>query len=1503
MSRLLGSVKLDDAPDPGRQLVKTPATHGAPRLYPGTGPVGLDPGMWFGVLGALEVRGDSGRPIEVGGSVRRTLLAALLCRAGRPVAADDLIDDLWSAPPRSASKTLQSHMVRLRDDLGRATDTAGQGRTAREGGIATSVIMTSRTGYGIDLRASEVDADAFNTSLQEGLQALARQDATTAIARIDEALGWWRGPAYQEFGDSPFAVAERIRLTELRALAQESRTDAALILGQAAVLVGELEQRVAVEPYRERSWEQLIIALYRAGRQADALSTYRAARDRLAADLGVDPGPGLRLLHQRLLDHDLALLAAAGPGPRVSLSAVPVSLDTCPWRGLDGYREADAGLFFGREAVCAQLVARLAEPGAVLVTGASGSGKSSLIRAALVPALRVGAVPGSDAWTYGLSTPVIGWPDAPSTVMVVDQAEEVFSVLGDVDRAAFVDALAAYEEAGGRLVLVLRGDFFGKLADEPWLARLGQRSPILVGPVREDGLRRVVLEPARRVGLGVDVEVVDAVIDDAAGQFQPLPMISVALVRAWEARTGATITLADYRAGGAVAGAIESTAEQVYLELDESERIEAHRLLVRMATRESGAWVRRPLSRPGQADGEAAVADRLILGRLVTATGERLELSHDALLERWPRLVGWLEERASAADELDHLAAAARAWLATGRPVSDLYRGPRLHRALDWRRDHPADVGQTESAFLDASSLADDGDLAQARRRIVVERRARRRLRWVAVGLAAALVLALGVALIAVSARSAAARSADRARSAALSADAHRLAAESLSAPDIATSALLAAASYRLQDTPDTRGAMLSALERGQSALFRVATPRRLVGLVASTDGTRLYALQNNRTVDVIGSSRRAIVTTYPARGATLIGVTGRSLVVAGAVNGAARPQPGRLAVLNAATGGPITQLTATAMEGPATPSIAPGGRWLVADRATDATAQHPTRVLTVYDASDWERPARTVTLPAPVVDIAAGLRTAVVVTSDQRIFVIDLATLRIAGSAHRSDLPTAAASNDESAFTISPDGSRVAFVGPGPDDPPVVLRTVVLQGASIVLPRSLNDALSLAFNSTGSALAVGSAGGALNVYHVTDGQPIASLAGQSGTILGAAWASNGALYTDGLDSQVVSWDVSSIPRLLHLKGATVPSADFAVQSGRIVVGVNPQQGFGPPAQEKMFSFDLTDGAIHSWPLGLTGQDYVTQVTATPDGSRAIVSIESAHANRWQVWDLRRGVVLHTIPALPGDDNTLGLSAAISPDGTSAVIGVTASRLAVVDLPSGRFVRMITARFAGADGSRIHAVVWQFTPDGHVLLWGYDPGGSGGSGGSTVVEQRLGLLDVTRGTVVAQASVGDIDGPKFFAWSHSGTTLAMGTYAGSLATFNAATLRPLREADAVDTGYVLSVGFSPDDRTLVAAGTDSTMTFWDVATLSREGGREAAPNAAMVWWYAWFDPQGDVTGLAPQLTQPGVNRERRFTFPARTTQWLTLTCALAGQRMTRAQWARYAGDEPFRRVC
>ena len=248
--------------------------------------------MWFGVLGRLEIRRSDGTSVPISGPARRQLLAALLCRAGSTVTASTLIEDLWgAAAPRTALNTMRTHVVRLRDDLGRDE--------------ADTLIRTEGDGYRLNVDSNDLDATIFERLVAES-STLA--DPVAAIRSYDQALALWRDDAYVEFGDAPFAVGERIRLAELRGVAWERRTDLALAAGMSADLIGDLEQRVRTEPYRERGWEQLALALYRAGRQADALGACRRARRVLVEGLGVDPGPGLRDLEDRLLRQDPALL-------------------------------------------------------------------------------------------------------------------------------------------------------------------------------------------------------------------------------------------------------------------------------------------------------------------------------------------------------------------------------------------------------------------------------------------------------------------------------------------------------------------------------------------------------------------------------------------------------------------------------------------------------------------------------------------------------------------------------------------------------------------------------------------------------------------------------------------------------------------------------------------------------------------------------------------------------------------------------------------------------------------------------------------------------------------------------------------------------------------------------------------------------------------------------------------------------------------------------------------
>jgi YVTN family beta-propeller protein len=257
----------------------------------------VDSKMQFFVLGPLEADEDRG-PVAVGGGRQRALLALLLVHAEEVVSRDRLIDELWSGePPASASQSLDAYLSRLR-------------KAFREAG-ANDVLVTRAPGYA--LHAEVTDATRFESLVRDGRAALAAGEAERGVALLSEALSLWRGPAYAEFADETWARAEAGRLEELRLAATEDRIEAELALGRHAALVAELEVLAAEHPTRERLIAQLMLALYRSGRQADALAAYRTARRALVDDLGLEPGRELRELEAAILAQDAALDLPRGP--------------------------------------------------------------------------------------------------------------------------------------------------------------------------------------------------------------------------------------------------------------------------------------------------------------------------------------------------------------------------------------------------------------------------------------------------------------------------------------------------------------------------------------------------------------------------------------------------------------------------------------------------------------------------------------------------------------------------------------------------------------------------------------------------------------------------------------------------------------------------------------------------------------------------------------------------------------------------------------------------------------------------------------------------------------------------------------------------------------------------------------------------------------------------------------------------------------------------------------
>src|SRR4051812_22036595 len=259
--------------------------------------------MEFSILGSVAV-GDGGRSVSVGGLKVRGVLAVLLLHANEPVSADRLALALWGEDaPVNVIKTVQVHVSRLRKALG-----------------DRDVLVSTPAGYRLRVRHGELDADRFAELVLAGREALAEGWPERAADVLREALELWRGGPLDDLIALPFAPAEIAQLDEQRLAAVELRIEAELESGHDAALVGELRQLVTTHPWRERLHGLLMLALYRSGRQAEALEAYRDAREVLVQELGIEPGAELKTLHQAILEQEPDLSV---PSPRATSAQAP----------------------------------------------------------------------------------------------------------------------------------------------------------------------------------------------------------------------------------------------------------------------------------------------------------------------------------------------------------------------------------------------------------------------------------------------------------------------------------------------------------------------------------------------------------------------------------------------------------------------------------------------------------------------------------------------------------------------------------------------------------------------------------------------------------------------------------------------------------------------------------------------------------------------------------------------------------------------------------------------------------------------------------------------------------------------------------------------------------------------------------------------------------------------------------------------------------------------------
>jgi conflict system STAND superfamily ATPase len=491
-----------------------------------------------------------------------------------------------------------------------------------------------------------------------------------------------------------------------------------------------------------------------------------------------------------------------------------------PYVGLAAYQVGDAELFFGREAEVSRLLALVRERPFVGVFGASGAGKSSLLRAGLAARWgeHVVITPGSDPITelavaladnrsvVDVRAELAADPEhlrvllrhaAGDLLLVVDQFEEVFSLCGEADRLWLVRALT-HAAGAVRVVIGVRADFYGHCARYPELLDALHRSQSLVGPMSAEQLRRAVVEPAVRRGVSLENALVARLIVDVAGRPGVLPLVSHVLVETWRRRRGAVLTLAGYEDAGGVDHALARTAEQVYAALPEQDKRAARLVFQRLVAPGDGTEDTRRRVARAELDAGDALLDRLAVARLVTLDRDTVELTHEALLRAWPRLVGWLEEDRDSLRAHRRLTSAADAWRGHDRDPDVLYRGVHLEQAR--RLEHR--LNEAEREFVDAGTAAE-------RDREALRRRGVRRLRRLVACLAVLVLLLAGTAVYAVTAQ----RAATRERNQALSLRAADTALGLLTSPRDA--AALALAAYRVAPTTQARDALLLARAAG----------------------------------------------------------------------------------------------------------------------------------------------------------------------------------------------------------------------------------------------------------------------------------------------------------------------------------------------------------------------------------------------------------------------------------------------------------------------------------------------------------------------------------------------------------------------------------------------------------------------------------------------------------------------------------------------------------------
>lgn len=1138
-----------------------------------------------------------------------------------------------------------------------------------------------------------------------------------------------------------------------------------------------------------------------------------------------------------------------------------------PYRGLRAFEEADAEDYFGRAALIDEVTARLSGSGLrsrlVLLVGGSGTGKSSAVRAGLLPRLRAGGATGSDGWfvatmlpggapykelaeslrtiavgdTAGLASQLAGIegidrvlrnvvPEDGHLLLVVDQFEELFTLSPEPEQRAFLEGIThalTVPDSRLRVVATLRADYYDRpLAVQPF-GSLVQDTTVTIPAMLPAEIEAAVVEPARRAGRSVERALATELVASLATEPAALPALQFVLFELAEHSPDGTLSLAAYRALGGIEGAIASRAEELYLGLDDVDRGQVRELFERLVVvGAEGEPTRRRATRE-ELQISAEVVDRWAAARLLTLDVHpqtrvpTVEVAHEALVREWPRLRRWIDDDRSELIVLGRIRESAAAWADLGRDPSALLRGTPLEAALDLTGRRTG-LAPLEQEFVEASRAAREAERAEQAELIRRQARTNRRLRLQLVGIAVALVVALVGGLVAVDQRRQAVREEHIAVARELAA-----AADANIRDDPERSILLALAAVdatQRYDEPVLPEA-LEALHRGvASARILRSFPGVGGAMDWSADG-RLFVTEGPEESGLVdirhavtgGSVQKFLGDTIDINDVTF-SPDSKRVATAG--------DEGAIRVWDIATGRKLGDVTAGA-DGPAMgTSISPDGRLVTAS---------------------WPDAAKVRVFPA------TGGR------------------------------PWVIRAEDVTDTGFSPDGRRLALSSMGTG---VVHIIDVSTHREVLTLHGLEDIWDLAWSPDGRRIAVARPDGA-GVYDVRTGRLRLVTSGHTGRVTALAWSPDSARLATGSDDGTARvWAVRP-----NAAQETIRLSAQDMRNGVASVAFSPDG-------EQLMTSDFAITAVKVWDVRETGAPEVGNIPGggipkcgaalAPDGESVWVAEGERGLSRF---DIASGQRVQRAPSggwclWPSADRQLmaavhgGLPFSVLDARTGEVAFVVGKGLqgsaSEVDWdPSGEHLAVTVTRPAvnedGADGDHLESMVLVYDGKGtEVGRVSGEPGievttlsfrGDGdviattGVGSRPGTEDDIRLWDWRNDRLVGRIDASS-DGVRFAPTGH---LLVSARYIQGVAdvwdTRTGARVSTLEG----HTGFVLNVAFDSTGERVATASADGSVRVWDARTGRQQLAlRLAVPQTA---WDVEFTPDGKrlVTTWADGITR------------------------------------------------